>query len=73
MDGIIETPLLTCYIKKNKFTFIWFTDVSINPEKGDKSQETMISRWFMRGTDPIKSTWEYPNLIFVISYTLYNI
>lgn len=27
------------------------------------SQETMASGRFMRGTDPIKSTWEYPNLI----------
>jgi len=24
----------------------------------------------MRGTDPIKSTWVYPNLIIVISYNI---
>ena len=32
----------------------------------------MASRWFMRGTDPIKSTWEYPNLIFVKGDRPYN-
>jgi len=28
----------------------------------------MTRRQFMRGTDPIKSTWVYPNLIPVICY-----
>lgn len=27
------------------------------------ARETVTSRRFMRGTDPIKSTWVYPKLI----------
>jgi len=27
------------------------------------ARETVASRWFMRGTDPTKSTWVYPKLI----------
>ena len=33
--------------------------------------ETVVSRRFMRGTDPIKSTWVYPKLISN-SYYLYS-
>jgi len=31
---------------------------------------TIARRQFMRGTDPIKSTWVYPNLIIVICYNI---
>ena len=27
---------------------------------------TLIRRQFMRGTDPIKSTWVYPNIVKII-------
>jgi hypothetical protein len=33
--------------------------------------KTVVSRRFMRGTDPIKSTWVYPKLISN-SYYLYS-
>ena len=45
-----------------------------NPKKENityviDTQETMASGRFMRGTDPIKSTWEYPNLLLYFRNT----
>jgi hypothetical protein len=34
--------------------------------------KTVVSRRFMRGTDPIKSTWVYPKLISNICYLYSN-
>jgi len=39
--------------------------------------KTVASRWFMRGTDPIKSTWVYPKLknvkvmLYIVTYFLF--
>jgi hypothetical protein len=38
--------------------------------KDESLYETVASRWFMRGTDPIKSTWVYPKFYF---YLIINI
>ena len=39
--------------------------------KASTRMKTVVSRRFMRGTDPIKSTWVYPKLISN-SYYLYS-